>query len=83
MSESEKLRKKLENIASATGEGSDEDGLTQKEQEELDEIEEDKRVEAEVDRLEAAEKAKSMDAFRMSLDEDEEDEDDVEDEVRN
>ncbi|CAB1096412.1 unnamed protein product [Ectocarpus sp. CCAP 1310/34] len=81
MSESEKLREKLETIASASGEGGGEDGLTQKEQEELDEMEEDRRVEAEVDRLEAAEKAKSMDAFRMSLDEDDDDEDNAEDEV--
>ncbi|CAM9808791.1 unnamed protein product [Ectocarpus fasciculatus] len=81
MSESEKLREKLETIASSSGEGGGESGLTQKEQDELDEMEEDRRVEAEVDRLEAAEKAKSMDAFRMSLDEDEDDEDDVEEEV--
>ncbi|CAN0200661.1 unnamed protein product, partial [Hapterophycus canaliculatus] len=66
ISESEKLREKLETIAKTTPAA----GITQQEQEELDELEEDRRVEAEVDSLEAAEKEKVLDPFRMEDDED-------------
>lgn len=76
MSESEKLREKLETIAKTPAPREDsEDGLTQKEQEELDELEEDRRVEEELARLEARQNARSLDPFAYAKEEDEEDAD--------
>lgn len=80
MSESERLREKLETIAKTTPTAAEGEGITQQEQEELDELEEDRKVEAEVDNLEAAEKAKVLDPFRMEDDED--DGDGADEEVR-
>lgn len=74
MSESEKLREKLETIAKTPAPLVDGgDGLTQKEQEELDELEEDRKTEEELVRLEASQRAKSMDPFPYADDDDDED----------
>lgn len=75
MSESEKLREKLETIAKTPAPLVDgkRDGLTQKEQEELDELEEDRRTEEELDRLEASQNARSMERYANGGDEGEDD----------
>lgn len=82
MSESEKLREKLETIAKTPAPDMDSGGsagisggLSKEEQEALEELQEDRRVEEELERLEAAQKAKSMDSYLFAEDEEEEDPD--------
>lgn len=81
MSDSEKLREKLETLAKTAAPVADgvSVGLTKEEQEALDELQEDRRVEEELERLEAAQRAKSMDSY---LDANEEEEEDPDAEVR-
>lgn len=78
MPDSEKLREKLETIAKTAAPVVDDvasGGLTTKEQEALEELQEDRRVEEELERMEARQKAKSMDPYLFADDEEEEDPD--------
>lgn len=77
MSESEKVREKLETIAKTAAPVVDgaSGGLTKEEQEALEELQEDRRVDEELERLEAAQKAKGMDAYLYVDGEEEEDPD--------
>ena len=78
MPDSEQLREKLETIAKSAAPIMDDvasGGLTQDEQAALEELQEDRRVEEELERLEARQKAKSMDSYLFADEEEEEDPD--------
>eukprot|EP00903_Cladosiphon_okamuranus_P007049 g6852.t1 len=76
--DSEKLREKLETIAKTAAPVMDDvasGGLTLEEQAALEELQEDRRVEEELERLEARQKAKSVDSYLFAEDDEEEDPD--------
>ena len=78
MPDSEKLREKLETIAKTAAPVMDDVagvGLTKEEQQALEELKEDRKVEEELERLEARQKAKSMDSYLFADEGEEEDPD--------